>query len=125
MVMEDNKKRLSMSLPEPGATSVTEQIPGEEFVRWAYRLLHGREPENEALLQNHPYKNSRELLLKAILASHEFRTRHGALLTDAFITMQNSASFSYESYDQDALAFIHIPKTGGTTLHHLLAEHFR
>ena len=41
-------------------------IDGEEYVRWAYRLLLGREPENTAVVKNHIHKNNRDLLLKSV-----------------------------------------------------------
>jgi SAM-dependent methyltransferase len=53
--------------------SVIEPFDGEEYVRWAYRLLLGREPEGLEAIQNNPFKNDRQQLVKAVLSSDEFR----------------------------------------------------
>jgi SAM-dependent methyltransferase len=46
---------------------------GEEYVRWAYRLLLGREPENAEAIRNNPFKNDRQRLVRSVLSSDEFR----------------------------------------------------
>jgi O-methyltransferase len=47
-----------------------------EYVRWAYRLLLGREPENNDVIENNPFGN-RVQLLQAFLHAPEFLQRHG------------------------------------------------
>jgi hypothetical protein len=91
----------------------SEPIPAEEYVRWAYRLLLGREPESRTVVRNNPYKNNRELLVRSILSSEEFKQKYSPKCTHPF-----------GSWEQEAVAFIHIPKTGGTTLHTLLSACF-
>jgi 2-polyprenyl-3-methyl-5-hydroxy-6-metoxy-1,4-benzoquinol methylase len=53
-------------------------IPGEEYVRWAYRLLLGREPENTDVMTRNPLRNDRQRLVEAVLSSDEFRTKYFA-----------------------------------------------
>lgn len=102
---------------EARTPSVEEPISGDEYVRWAYRLLLGREPESEAVVQNHPHRNNREMLLKLTLLSEEFTTKHGGLISADYPS-------PYQSWGQATLAFIHLPKTGGTTLNSLLSTYF-
>jgi FkbM family methyltransferase len=54
-------------------SSVAGPFDGEEYVRWAYRLLLGREPESPATVQNNPFKDDRQGLIKSFLNSDEFR----------------------------------------------------
>lgn len=49
----------------------------KEYVRWAYRLLLGREPENDDVIENNPFNNDRVRLLQAFLQAPEFLQRHG------------------------------------------------
>jgi len=48
-------------------------VDGEEYVRWAYRLLLGREPETPETIQSNPFKNDRERLVQEVLSSSEFQ----------------------------------------------------
>lgn len=52
---------------------VAEPISGEEYVRWAYRLLLGREPESREAVQHHPFKDDRQRLVRTVLSSDEFK----------------------------------------------------
>ncbi len=60
--------------PSPANNSAP--IPGEEYVRWAYRLLLGREPENSDIMTRNPLKNDRQRLVETILNSEEFRVKY-------------------------------------------------
>jgi O-methyltransferase len=65
-----------------------EPLDQREYVRWAYRLLLGREPENDEAIETNPFLGDRERLLKACLHSPEFRQRHGptfAIPQDLFL----------------------------------------
>lgn len=95
-------------------------IDGEEYVRWAYRLLLGREPENTAVVKNHIHKNNRDLLLKSVFELEEFRTKYVRLLT----VDTAGQLHPYMSWDREAVAFIHLGKTGGATFHSLLRACF-
>lgn len=91
-------------------------LNGDDMVLWAYRLLLGREPEHNAI-ENSPFKNDRQRLLKAFLESPEFHAK--------FRTQQLGAPQSpFATWDRETTAFIHLPKTGGTTLSNLLKACF-
>jgi O-methyltransferase len=55
-----------------------EPIDKQEYVRWAYRLLLGREPESEDVVENNPYSDNSFLLLQNVLHCPEFLQRCGA-----------------------------------------------
>jgi FkbM family methyltransferase len=61
---------LKMSSPE---IAVGGPVDSREYVRWAYRLLLGREPERSTVMENHPFKNDRQRLVESVLRSNEFR----------------------------------------------------
>ncbi len=94
-----------------------EAIPNEEYVRWAYRLLLGREPENEAVIRNNPFICDRQRLVQWLINSDEFRAVNRAVRGD-------TAANPFLSWGRDALIFIHLPKAGGSTLHALLKSCF-
>jgi 2-polyprenyl-3-methyl-5-hydroxy-6-metoxy-1,4-benzoquinol methylase len=52
----------------------------EDGVRWAYRLLLGREPENASVVENHLKHTSRLSLVKSFLGCDEFRRHNPAVL---------------------------------------------
>jgi FkbM family methyltransferase len=68
--MKDDKQRARSQMLDDGATA---PFDGGEYVRWAYRLLLGREPESPETIQSNPFKNDRERLVRAFLNSPEFR----------------------------------------------------
>lgn len=53
--------------------TATEPFDGEEYVRWAYRLLLGREPESPEISEKNPFKNDRQRLVQFVLNSGEFK----------------------------------------------------
>lgn len=89
----------------------------EDYVRWAYRLLLGREPESLAAVQDNAFKNNRAELLKYFLNSAEFQTKYKHFLA-------LSVDHPYDTWNRNAVAFVHLQKTGGTTLHTLLSAFF-
>jgi hypothetical protein len=99
----------------PTFPQATAKIDGEEYVLWAYRLLLGREPESRDVIRNNPFKNNRQGLVNTVLRSEEFHTKNRGLPP-----LDNP----YHSWDDEAIAFIHLPKTGGTTLSSMLAAHY-
>ncbi len=109
------------SLEKTGASafseSAVEPAGPEEYVRWAYRLLLGREPENEESIRNNIFKNDRRRLVEEILGSEEFFSKQKQLSL-------SSKPYPYEYWNREATALIHMPKTGGSTLDSLLREHF-
>ena len=86
-----------------------------ESIRWACRLLLLREPESENEIQSYLQCPDVWSLQRAFFASPEFRSlqreaaHHGRVVADT---------------DVPCTFFVHIPKTGGTTLHNFLASHY-
>lgn len=89
----------------------------EDYVRWGYRLLLGREPESVEVIQNNPFKNNRHKLVEFLLESVEFKVKY-----KDFGSKKDRNP--YASWEREAVAFIHLPKTGGTTLYALLSNCF-
>ncbi len=102
---------------QAGRWGDTEPADGEDYVRWAYRLLLGREPENEAAVKDNPYKHDRQKLVELILNSAEFKSRYKELASVP-------AESPYALWEREAVGFVHLPKTGGTTFNAILASHF-
>jgi len=88
-----------------------------EDVRLGYLFILGREPESETAIAAHSHQLNILRFRDGLLRSEEFR----ALYTPMSATTNHHP---YESWNREAVAFIHIPKTGGTTLHNLLAACF-
>ena len=106
----------AIDAPQQSHHNTAEKLDGEEYVRWAYRLLLGREPENIAVVQNNPFKNDRQNLVRAVLNSAEFHTKNKGFLP---------VDTPYSHYfDKNTIAFVQLPKTGGTTLRNLLTQCF-
>lgn len=84
----------------------------KEHIIWAYRLFLDREPENQrAIEEKLNCKNTRELR-KVFLESKEYQEQKE--IDKLFPKIKGDYS----------LVFMHIPKTGGTTLHNVLTKHF-
>lgn len=93
---------------------------GREEVTWGYRLILGREPESEESIVFHQQHESLEQFRKVLLGSEEF-----AQLFPRAGEVAMQISFPYwQSLSSTRLVFLHSPKTGGTTLHHLLLSAF-
>jgi hypothetical protein len=116
----DDERAASQAYESSAATL----FDGEEYVRWAYRLLLGREPENLEAVQSNPFKNHRQLLVQYFLNSHEFKQNYEKLPITYKDKLAALADYPYASWNRDAVAFIHLPKTAGTTLHSLLSACF-
>jgi hypothetical protein len=80
-----------------------------EQIRNAYVFLLGREPESEEAYRTHERHASLVHLREAILSSEEYRGRLHSLI---------------EAYNRDTVVFIHLEKTGGTTLHNVLTANY-
>jgi hypothetical protein len=88
----------------------------------AFRWILGREPESfDVIKAKQDNSRTHRNLRSSLLRSTEFRKDYTALVGD-----QAVATLPRHYLDADAkrLVFLHIPKTGGTTLHELLAENF-
>jgi hypothetical protein len=83
-----------------------------------YRYVLGRKPENEDVVkQALLHHSSFQQLRTAFLESSEFRNQ---LRVQEF----DSSEPTYISRLRPAVVFIHLLKTGGTSLHALLEQHF-
>ncbi len=80
-----------------------------EQIRSAFVVLLGREPESEEAYGAHAQVADLLELRLAILGSEEYRSR-----LDDIIAARG----------REAVVFIHLEKTGGTTLHNVLAANF-
>lgn len=91
-----------------------------EEVIWGYRLILGREPENEQAIAAHEQHENLLNFRRMLLDSDEFAQCSG---------LQSSATktlpyLDWSTLKQEKLVFLHLPKTGGTTLHTHLAQFF-
>ena len=73
---ENDDERSRWRKPDGGTT---EPFDGEDYVRWAYRLLLGREPESLETVENNPFKDDRKRLVRSVLDSDEFRNSNSFL----------------------------------------------
>ena len=94
-----------------------------ELVRAAYMGMLGREPEEEALASySGTLAGTRDLpaMLAEISRSDEFRR----LVLVAGPSGRDHAQYTVRDLEERKLVFMHHPKTGGTTLHHILVGSF-
>ena len=92
------------------------QPPTREDIRQCYRLILGREPENEQTIDEQTQYPNVAAFRCAALKSIEFRGKYRAICAEK--------PDPYWSDARPALAFIHLEKTGGTSLRDSLAAQF-
>lgn len=107
-------------LPAGTVSSGLLQAPTREDIRAGYRLILGREPESEAVIaalqgQHASVASLRLELLRSVEFRHKYRDI-GSYAADARNPRKSEA--------RPAVVFLHLTKTGGTTLYHYLATHF-
>jgi hypothetical protein len=106
-----------------------------EDIEAAYRLILGRAPESEDAISIHESHPDLDSLRRAFLASEEFQSKFKsptvpdalAIESASFPSINIGASTSSEApalTSELALVFLHLPKTGGSTLHELFSAHF-
>jgi hypothetical protein len=106
-----------------------------EDVEAAYRLILGRAPESDEAIRAHESCPDLDSLRRAMFASEEFQSSfRDATVSDALAlksaTMPplnievSTSSEALAPTPELALVFLHLPKTGGTTLRHYFAAHF-
>jgi hypothetical protein len=89
----------------------------ESDIRYAFRLILGREPEDGILRDRHFSDSSVDELRLTLLRSEEFQSKYKPLV-------QEDREHPYGSWDRPTVAYIHLQKTGGTTVDALLRPHF-
>jgi hypothetical protein len=90
--------------------------PNRDDIRQAYRLILGREPESEAVVDEQMKHSSIAEFRVAALKSLEFRGQYRAICAEK--------PDPYWSISRRTLVFVHLEKTGGTTLRDLIAANF-
>jgi hypothetical protein len=88
-------------------------VVSREEIFWAYRFILGRDPEGETAYRAHRGHPDWAAMRDAILQSPEARQNV------ARIVCEPPAAFDYF---RRLLVFLHIEKTGGTSLHHALTS---
>ena len=91
--------------------------PSRDDVLNGFRFILGRELENESAIQEHMHISSFAELRRALLTSEEFKAIYRTLLPDAY-------GHPSLSMDRETIAFIHLQKTGGSTLRIMLQSQF-
>src|ERR1700722_13154288 len=92
------------------------QPPTRADIRECYRLILGRDPENDQVVDEQMRYPSVAAFRSAVLKSIEFRGKYRAVCAEK--------PDPYGSIARPALAFVHVEKTGGTSLRDLLAPQF-
>jgi len=92
------------------------QPPTREDIRQCYRLILGREPESDRTIDEQMQYPSVIAFRHATLKSIEFRGKYRAICAEK--------PDPYWSSARQALIFIHLEKTGGTSLRDMLAAQF-
>ena len=105
-----------------GNASDASSVPGDDLcaddVIQAYRWLLGREPESVAAIEGKlAHAKRKTVLRRRMLQSPEFKQKFNAIAGPAPDTPAR-----YLPPECERIVFIHIPKTGGTTLRTLLSE---
>ena len=88
-------------------------VVDREEIRWAYRMLFGREPEDEQAYASQSLHADVPALREALMRSPEG-------LSHLRAHARAVASSCYFNYFQPLLVFIHMEKTGGTSLYEAL-----
>lgn len=85
-----------------------------------YRLILGREPESERVVDYHCLHEDLLTFRKVLIDSEEFSELYAMMAKRPL----DVPFFEWASHDAVRIVFMHGPKTGGTTLHNLLIQFF-
>ncbi|MBB6342870.1 hypothetical protein HNP49_003058 [Pseudomonas fluvialis] len=85
-----------------------------------YRLILGREPENEGVVDYHCLSEDVLTFRKVLIESEEFSELYAMMAKQSL----DIPFYEWGSHDAVRVVFMHGPKTGGTTLHNLLIQLF-
>lgn len=88
-------------------------------IRYGYRFLLGREPESEQAYENHAKAADIAALRRNIMMGGEF---NGIVAT--MPRYSHKLKDVTDCIEDELIYFIHVPKTGGTTLQHVLVAGF-
>jgi hypothetical protein len=113
-IASDNGSRPNRSGHTP--FRLTER-PSREDVYQAFRLILGREPDNDSVVEAHLLARSVADLRIALINSEEFQGKCRSFHPDSNLN-------PYWSADRAALIFIHLKKTGGNSLRGMLQKLF-
>jgi hypothetical protein len=86
----------------------------------AYKFLLGRDPESAKTIKNYSKEASIQSLRRKLILSPEFSNKYSLMRNENNYSHVNKADIECEKY-----IFMHVPKTGGTTLHSVLVESFK
>lgn len=94
-------------------------MPNE--IRWGYLLILGREPSREEIARMRKRVPDINSMRHTMLNSREFLARPEVASAIRSLTVPPPAALgSLLPLESGRLVFLHVPKCGGTTLHHLL-----
>jgi hypothetical protein len=113
-------KAKSQKIGRDEATEVEHRLlkrPSREDVLHGFRLILGREPEDENAIRAHMLVPSVGELRQILLNSDEFKGKYQSMRPE----MYGHPSLSME---RETVVFIHLQKTGGTSLRVMLAGQF-
>ncbi|AEY02699.1 hypothetical protein GU3_14730 [Oceanimonas sp. GK1] len=89
-----------------------------EDVKQAFRYILNREPEDEKTILSHAQLASKEKLRTTLIESAEFTEKYNK-------HHRNKVYKNTEvNLSEQRVIFMHLPKTGGSTMHKLLEKHF-
>ena len=91
--------------------------PSREDVLHAFRMILGREPEDQRAIEAHMLIPTVADLRRVLLSSDEFQGKYKVMHPDVY-------DHPSLSMDRDTLVLIHLHKTGGTSLRAMLAGQF-
>jgi Sulfotransferase family len=91
--------------------------PSREDVLHGFRLILGREPEDQSAIDAHMLIPTVAELRQVLLSSGEFKGKYKVMHPD-------SCGHPYLTAGRDTLVFIHLEKTGGTSLRNMLEGQF-
>lgn len=91
--------------------------PSRQDVYQAFRLILGREPENNGVIEAHLLASSVAELRISLINSEEFQGKYRSFHPDSNLN-------PYWFADRETLIFIHLKKTGGSSLRSMLQGQF-
>ena len=97
-----------------------------EHVIWMFNQFLSRDPESQKVIENFQKKQDIVHGIKAILSSPEYLNKINQ--NQKLVASErpiSSGGLNIIELDRPRIVFLHIPKTGGTSLHSMLKSNFR